>query len=73
MVQEVPADGVVDTWAAITIMGSDIFRKVASVNKVKTRELIPRDWTYNQKVFSLDRCINLDLSFGGKMIKTVFM
>ena len=34
-VQGVPAEGLIDSGAEITIMGSELFKKVANVNSLK--------------------------------------
>ncbi len=38
-VQGVPAKGVIDTGADINIIGADLFRQVATVNRLRKREL----------------------------------
>ena len=73
-VQGVPAEGVIDTGAEITIMGRELFRKVASANRLRKSEFKPPDKTprtYNQQVFSLDGRIALDVCFGNKTMKTM--
>ena len=73
IVQGVPADGVIDTGADITIMGQDLFAKVvaaARLHKKNFRKLdkVPR--TYDQKTFHLDGCMDMDLSFADKTMRT---
>ena len=43
LVQGVPAYGIVDTAADITIIGGSLFRKVATVARLKKRNLKPAD------------------------------
>ena len=65
MVQGVPAKDVIDTGAEITIVGGELFQKVASTNHLMKRDFKPPDKTprtYNQQVFSQDGCIELDLT-----------
>ena len=74
LVQGVPTDGVVDTGAEITIIGGDLFRKVAAANRLKKNEFKSPDKTprtYDGQVFSLDGRITLDVCFGDKTMKTV--
>lgn len=66
LVQGVPAVGIVDTAADITIIGGDLFRKVASVARLKKRDFRPVDKTprtYDQKPFKVDGKMDLDISF----------
>ena len=68
------ADGVVETGVEITIVGGELFRKVASANRLKKKHFKPPDKTprtYDQQVFRLGGYINLNLSFGEKTMKTV--
>ncbi len=71
--QGVPAYGVIDSGADITILGGDLFRKVATVAWLKKRDLKKPDKTpktYNQKPFILDGRMNLDVAFTGKTMHT---
>ena len=73
-VHGVPAEGVVDTAADITIMGGQLFALVASSARLrkknyKTPDKIPR--TYDRKIFHLDGCIEMEISFEGKTLKTM--
>ena len=73
-VQGVPANGVVDTAADITIMGGKLFALVASSARLrkkdfKTPDRVPR--TYDRKVFHLDGRMELEISFQGKSMKTM--
>ena len=72
-VQGVPARGVIDSGADITIIGGGLFKRVAAVAKLKKRDLkkvdrVPR--TYNQRPFLLDGLMYLDISFCGTSMKT---
>ena len=56
-VQGVLAVGVIDSGADITIMGSELFKKVASVARLKKSSFEKPDktpYTYNNHPFSLD-------------------
>ena len=69
----VPADGVVDTAADITIMGGKLFALVAATARLKKRDFrkadsVPR--TYDRKVFKLDGCMDMEVTFQEKTIKT---
>ena len=73
LVQGVPAYGIVDTAADITIIGGKLFKKVASVARLKKKNLKPADKiprAYDQRPFSLDGRMELVLTFGEKEIST---
>ena len=58
-VHGVPVDDVIDTGADISIMGGEVFRKIAAVAKLRKSQLIMKkaDKTphnYDQTPFSLD-------------------
>ena len=60
----VPAVGLVDTEADITIMGSELFKKVAAVAGVKKRQFKPADKqprTYDRRQFKIDGRLDLDV------------
>ena len=72
-IQGVPAEGIRDSGADITIMGGDLFRRVAVIAKLRKRDLknpdkIPRN--YDQRPFKLDGRMDLDITFNGKAIRT---
>ena len=72
-VQGVPAFGLIDSGADISIIGGTLFKKVAIVAKLKKRDLkradkVPR--TYDQKPFQLDGRMDLDITFGETTMKT---
>ena len=70
----VPADGVIDTGAEITIMGRDLFARVAAVAHLRKKDFrksdkVPRN--YDGKIFHLDGCMDMDITFDGKTMKTI--
>ena len=72
-VQGVPAYGVLDSGADITIMGGTLFRKVATIARLKRRDLKRPDKTprnYDQTPFTLDGRMDLDITFNGKTMRT---
>ena len=72
-VQGVAACGVVDTGADITIMGGELFKRVAAVARLRKKDFKPADrkpYTYGDQPFSLDGRMDLDVSFDGKTMCT---
>ena len=72
-VQGVPAYGLIDSGADITIIGGALFKKVATVARLKRRNLLKPDKvprTYDQQPFTLDGRMDLDLAFGEKQMVT---
>ena len=72
-IQGVPADGVIGTGTDITIMGKKLFTNVAAAARLRKRDFrkantIPR--TYDRKTFRLDGCIDLEITFAEKSMKT---
>ena len=72
-IQGVPADGIVDTAADITIIGGKLFALVASTARLRKKDFkkpdkVPRN--YDRKVFHLDGCMDLDIAFEGKTLRT---
>ena len=72
-VQGVPAVGIVDSAADITIMGGSLIKKVASVVRLwkkdfKSTDKVPHG--YDQRPFQLNRRMDLDITFGDKTMKT---
>ena len=68
-----PARGIVDSGAEISIMDKELFKTVADVARLRKRELkkadkVPR--TFDQKPFLLDGRLDLDITFGGKTMRT---
>ena len=73
-VQGVPSDRVIDTAADITIMGGKLFALVASSARLRKKDFKPPDRvprTYDHKVFHLDGRMELEISFQGKVMKTM--
>ena len=69
----VPMLGVIDTAADISIMGGNVFKKVATVAKLRKRDFKPTDKTpynFDGKPFRLDGKLVLDISFGDRTMKT---
>ena len=69
----VPAKGITDTGADITIVGGDLFRRVATVARLSKSQLkkpdkVPR--TYDKRPFVLDGKMNLDIGYGGVTMRT---
>ena len=65
----VPAHGIVDTGADITIMGPELFKRVATVAKLKKQQFKEADkvpYTYNQHPFKLDGRLDLDINIPPK-------
>ena len=72
-VQGVPAFGIIDTGADITIIGGKLFKRVATIARLKKRDFKRADKTpraYDQKPFSLDGRMDLDISFGERTMCT---
>ena len=72
-IQGVPARGIIDTAADITIMGGQLFKEVASVARLRKKDFKPADKTprtYSRQPFSLDGQMDLDITFGDKTMQT---
>ena len=72
-IQGVPACGVVDSGSDLTIMGSDLLRKVAAVARLKKKDLKPPDKkprNYDARPFKLHGRMDLTISFDGRMLTT---
>ena len=72
-VHGVPADGIVDTAADITIMGGKLFALVATTAKLRKRNFkkpdkVPRN--YDGREFHLDGCMEMEIAFQDKTIAT---
>ena len=64
---------VIDTGADITILGGNLFKKVATTAKLKKRDFRPADKTprnYDQRPFQLDGRLDLDIGFGEHTLRT---
>ena len=71
--QGVPVYGILDSGADISIIGGNLFRKVATAARLKKRDLktadkVPR--TYDQRSFALHGRMDLDISFGDRTLRT---
>lgn len=54
-------------------MGAELFQKVAAANKIKKKAFHKPDkipHTYDQRTFTLDGYLQLDISFGEKTMQT---
>ena len=70
-VQGVPTSSIIDTGADITIMGGELFKKVAAAARLKKRDFkkpdrVPR--TYDRKEFLLHGRMDLEIIFDGKVL-----
>jgi len=69
----VPMNGIVDSNSDITIIGKEMFKKVASVAKLWKKDFKPPDnqpRTYNLQPFRVHGRIEVDVSFGDHTMKT---
>ena len=72
-IQGVPAYGVIDSGSDVTIIGGELFRRVAVVAKLRRKDLMPPDnppRNYDQRPFKLHGRVDLTISFGGRMLTT---
>ena len=72
-VQGVPMYGIVDSGADITIIGGALFKRVATIARLRKRDFKPPDKTpktYDQRSFKLDGRMDLDISFGDQTMCT---
>ena len=68
-----PVYGILDSGTDITIMGGPLYQRVATVARPKKHDLRKPEktpWNYDQTPFSLDGCMELDVAFGEKTIRT---
>ena len=73
LVQGVPAYGLIDSGADITIIGGLLFKRVATIARLKLRNFKPADKvprTYDQQPFRLDGRMDLDITFGDRKMTT---
>ena len=71
--QGVPVYGIIDSGADISIIGGDLLRCVASAAHLKKHDFKSADKfprTYDQKPFSLDGRMDLDVTFDGQTMRT---
>ena len=69
----VPVVGLVDTGADISIMGREVFRKVAAVARLRKKNFKKPDKTpygYNQQPFRVDGKMDMDITFNDITITT---
>ena len=69
----IPVRGTIDSGSDITIIGRDLFRRIAAVARLRKSQLLKPDKipkTYDGKTFRLDGRIDLDISFDGTTLKT---
>ena len=72
-IQGIPAQGVINSGADITIINADLFKNIAAAAKLRKKAFKQPDkvpYTYDQKPFTLDACIDLDISFDGRTMCT---
>ena len=72
-IQGVPTSGVIDTGADITIMGGELFKKIAKAARLKKRDFKQEDrtpCTYDRKQFKLHGRMDLQVVFDGNMLVT---
>ena len=72
-IQGVPAEGVIDSGADITIIGGELFKKVAAVARLRKKDLKEADKTprnYDQSPFKLDGRMDLEILFDDKAMVT---
>ncbi len=73
LVAGVPIHGVVDSGADITILGGEMFKRVAAVAKLHKKDFKPPDRTphnYDRQPFQLDGRVDLEITFMEKTMKT---
>ena len=73
LTQGVPAYGLIDSGADTTIIEGSLFKKVATIARLKKKNFMKADkvpWTYDQKPFSLDGQMDLEFFFGDKQMTT---
>ena len=69
----VPVRGVIDSGADITIMGGELFCRVAAATRMKRKQLYAPDripTTYDWRPFTLDGKVNIDISFDDVTVNT---
>ena len=72
-IQGVPAYGVVDSGADITIIGGELFKRVAATAKLRKKDFKKPDripHTYDRRPFQLHGRMDLEIVFDGKVITT---
>lgn len=69
-VQGVPMKGVADTGADIAITGGEMFKRMATVAKLRRKDIKPPDKSphnYDLQPFKLDGRLNFHISFQGRL------
>lgn len=72
-IRGVPAESVIDSAADITIIGGELFKRVAAVARLKKKDLKEADKTphnYDQSLFKLDGHMDLEILFDDKAMVT---
>ena len=72
-VQGIPAYGLIDSGADITILGGSLFKRIATIARLKKKNFKKADKvpkTYDQQPFRLDGRMDLDVAFGDKQMTT---
>ena len=72
-IQGVPAYGIIDTAADIIITGGKFVKRIAIIAQLKKKDLKPPDKKpriYDQRTFTLDGQMNLDITFDGRTMCT---
>ena len=75
-IQGVPVFGVIDSGADVTVIGGNLLRKVATIAKLRKKDLKHPDKTprnYYQSPFTLHGKMDLDVSFAGTMTTPVYI
>ena len=73
VIEGVPASGVIDSGAEITIINGKLFARIAAVAHLKKSRLKPPDRipkTYDRWAFALDGRMDLDVTFDGVTMRT---
>ena len=73
VIHGVPADGIIDTAADITIMSGKLFALVAAVAKLRKRNFRKSDripGNYDGREFHLDGCMEMNLTFQDTTLST---
>ena len=68
-----PTSGIIDTGADITIMGGELFKKVATTARLRKKNFHKPDHTphtYDCKPFQLHGKMELQVAFAGKVLLT---
>ena len=72
-IQGMPTSGIIDTGADITIMGGELFKKVATTARLRKKNFRKPDrtpHTYDCKPFQLHGKMELEVAFAGKVLLT---